>query len=278
MSILAIILAFFGGVFGAAIGAIPAIGLCGFFVLIGSSIMAAGGSADFLNNVAFGYFFGPHIAFTGAVAATAYLGSKDNSGFHGTDINKQPFASNDPMALLVGGIFAVIGYLSAYLITEVLGLKVDGGAIGIIIGSIITRLVFGGGEFISQPEEGQPVFNMSTNDLVFGILWSAAYSAIIAYVTQLTGIPFFGFGFGAFLFFFTIFGANFPVGHHVGIISALAMVAFNNYLLAILFGVMAWFVFELVARFFNTNVKTHIDPPAYAIALFSFILNTFFIK
>lgn len=276
MSLLTIALAFFGGVFGATIGAIPAIGLTGFYVLIGSAIMAAGGSDAFLNQVAFGHLFGPHMVFTGAVAATAYLGSKNIHDFKGTDIDKSPFAANDAIALLVGGCFGVIGYLGAYLFTEILGIKADGGAIGIIVGSILTRLIFGQSSLLSPVENGKSRLAFTANELVFGVLWSGAFSALIAWVTHVTGIPFFGFGIGAFLFFFTIFGANFPVGHHIGIISALAMMTFNNYALAILFGVMAWFVFELVARLFNTNVKTHIDPPAYAIALFTFILNTFF--
>ncbi|EFR30813.1 hypothetical protein [Eremococcus coleocola] len=276
MDLLSLILAFFGGVFGAAIGAIPAIGLCGFFVLVGSAIMVATGSDAFLNDVAFGYFFGPHIAFTGAVAATAYLGSKEIGGFKGTDIDRAPFGVQEPMALLVGGCFAVIGYLSAYLITNVLGIQADGGAVGIVVGSIITRLVFGKQSLLSPVENGQSRLAISGKEIIFGILWSAAYAAVIAYVTSVTNVPFFGFGFGAFLFFFTIFGADFPVGHHVGLLAGLAMAHFNNYAIAIIFGVVAWAVFELVARGLNTNTKTHIDPPGYAIALLTFVLNTFF--
>ena len=71
-----ILSSFAGGVFAAAIGALPAFILSGVFILIGVSITLGGGSADALNFLGVGPFFGPHIAWASAVAATAYAGSK----------------------------------------------------------------------------------------------------------------------------------------------------------------------------------------------------------
>ncbi|MBS4761705.1 hypothetical protein KG089_03145 [Carnobacteriaceae bacterium zg-ZUI252] len=274
MTVESLIFAFFGGVFGATIGAIPSIGLTGFFVIIGSIIQYLGGGTAFLNDVAFGYFFGPHIAFAGAVAATAYLGKKNIGQFTGNSIDKSPFETQNAVALLYGGLYAIIGLISAYFFTQILGLKVDGGAVGIIVTGIITRIHFGDGKILS------PHLNLSfsSKKLLFGMLYSGAFSAVIAWTVSITHIAAFGFGIGAFLFFFTIFGAKFFVGHHIGISAGLAYMAFQNFGIAILFGVGAWFLFELTARLFNTNTRTHIDPPAYAIAVVTLIIQTFFMR
>lgn len=273
MSLLSIFLAFLGGIFGATIGAIPAIGLCGFFVLIGSTILAINGDDTFLNQVAFGYFFGPHIAFSGAVAATAYLGSKNIANFKGTDIDCSPYISQNSIMLFVGGIFGLIGYLSAYFITELLHIPVDGGAIGIVVTSVITRLIFGQGKLLSGKDDNNNLPTVNINEFIFGFIWTIAFSAIVAWMTQITSIPFFGFGIGAFIFLFSAVGAHLPPAHHIGISSALAMMTFNSFFIAILFGIAAFLLFELIAKYLNTNVKTHIDPPAYAIAVITLLLN-----
>lgn len=38
------------------------------------------------------------------------------------------------------------------------------------------------------------------------------------------------------------------------------------------FGALAWLIANILARLFNTDVESHIDPPAFTIALFSLIL------
>ena len=76
MSILSLIAAFGGGTFGAALGALPAFIMTGFVALAGAGIALAGGPDALVGNLAFGSFFGPHIAFAGGVAAAAYAGRK----------------------------------------------------------------------------------------------------------------------------------------------------------------------------------------------------------
>ena len=76
MSILGLIAAFGGGVFAAAIGAVPAFIMTGVFSIVGAvaGMCGAGDASDILvNYFAFGPFFGPHIAFAGGVAAAAYI-------------------------------------------------------------------------------------------------------------------------------------------------------------------------------------------------------------
>ncbi len=70
MNIIMLIAAFGGGLLGAAIGGVPA------FVFTGLTVIAAvfGGEAGapMVSTLSFGVFFGPHVAFGGAVAAAAY--------------------------------------------------------------------------------------------------------------------------------------------------------------------------------------------------------------
>ena len=61
-STLALLLAAGGGFFAAAIGALHSFIFTGFMVVSGTAIIVAGGTSDFLTNVAFGPVFGPHVA------------------------------------------------------------------------------------------------------------------------------------------------------------------------------------------------------------------------
>ena len=79
MSILGLIAAFGGGVFAAAIGAVPAFIMTGVFSIVGAvtGMCGAGDASNILvNYFAFGPFFRPHIAFAGGVAAAAYAKKK----------------------------------------------------------------------------------------------------------------------------------------------------------------------------------------------------------
>lgn len=76
MDIFALLAAFGGGAFAAAIGALPAFILTGFIAIVGAGIVAITGNSFLLDHIAFGSFFGPHITFAAGVAAAAYAGNK----------------------------------------------------------------------------------------------------------------------------------------------------------------------------------------------------------
>ena len=109
MGIQTILAAFGGGLFGAAIGALPAFIFTGFIGLIGIAVLASGGSPAILNDVTFGSLFGPHIAFAGGVAAAAFAANKKKYLENGTDILKPLNKFGDPMVLIVGGLFGILG-------------------------------------------------------------------------------------------------------------------------------------------------------------------------
>ncbi|VTT87905.1 hypothetical protein DM2_1239 [Halorubrum sp. DM2] len=127
--LLLFITALAGGAFGAAIGALPAFIFTGFVVFLGEGIgilqrqigaieaIPAGELAAGITGViGFGAVTGPHIAFAGGVAASAYAGKKypdmnpADGGYHfGKDIT-YAFGTK-PDILAVGAIFGVIGML-----------------------------------------------------------------------------------------------------------------------------------------------------------------------
>ncbi|WP_050031966.1 hypothetical protein [Halorubrum halophilum] len=128
--LLLLITALAGGAFGAAIGALPAFIFTGFVVFLGEGIgilqreLASGVpaiepgqlAAGITGVIGFGAITGPHIAFAGGVAASAYAGKKypemnpADGGYHfGKDIT-YAFGTK-PDILAVGAIFGVIGML-----------------------------------------------------------------------------------------------------------------------------------------------------------------------
>jgi hypothetical protein len=170
-----LIAAFGGGIFGALIGATASFVLLGFMGTFGIAITLAGGGDTFLNEVAFGPFFGPHVAFVGGVAAAAFAGkiskrrNKDNSLvtkdpanvknvmaatdektkdakseyiLNGEDTTIPLFKTSDPLILLIGGIFGLLGHLTNQLFTN-WNIPIDTIALTVAVFGIITRFVFG---------------------------------------------------------------------------------------------------------------------------------------
>ncbi|WP_436924462.1 hypothetical protein [Halosimplex amylolyticum] len=162
--LLLLITALAGGAFGAAIGALPAFIFTGFLVFLGEGIAilqrevgAAGGiegqlAADVTGVIGFGVVTGPHIAFAGGVAATAYAGKKypemepEGWDYHFGKNILYAFGTK-PDILAVGAVFGALGWL----ITEIgYAVVVVGGtalsdfiAVSVFATAFIARAVFG---------------------------------------------------------------------------------------------------------------------------------------
>lgn len=169
------IAAFAGGAFGAALGALPAFIFCGFMVIAGEAanrigvVLAAsipGVSPNeiavgFTGSIAFGPVFGPHVAFAGGVAATAYAARKGymDTGFDYHEAKNISHAlGTKPDVLLVGGLFGAFGMV-ARQVSEGFGLPWDPIAMGVVISAVAHRLV------LSYPLigsiRGKNIFDMS---------------------------------------------------------------------------------------------------------------------
>ena len=106
-----LIAAFGGGVWGAAVGGLPAFVFCGIAAIVGAGLTAFAGDGGFFSNtVAFGPLLGPQVSFAGGVAAVAYAAKR---GLHadGKDIGSALMGLNRPDVLLIGGLFGVVGYI-----------------------------------------------------------------------------------------------------------------------------------------------------------------------
>ncbi|WP_181684733.1 hypothetical protein [Halorhabdus salina] len=168
---LLLITALAGGAFGAALGALPAFIFTGFVVFLGEGIdivtrvfglEAVPGTAftgDVTGVIGFGAITGPHIAFAGGVAATAYAAKKypemepNGWDYHfGKDIS-YAFGTK-PDILAVGAIFGAIGML----ITEV------GYAVVVVDGTAVTDFIafsVFATAFLARPVFGYPIIGTS---------------------------------------------------------------------------------------------------------------------
>ncbi|MGM0502691.1 MAG: hypothetical protein ACQERJ_09180, partial [Bacillota bacterium] len=145
-----ILAAFGGGLFGAAIGALPSFIFCGFLVLAGEALAVAGGpSADvlgFTGAIGFGTLFGPHIGFAGGAAASAYAAHVKDSLEDGADILTPliKIGAEDQVwdILAVGGLFGVLGYFLNGIFGTVMGLPTDTIALTVAVSALIHRIIF----------------------------------------------------------------------------------------------------------------------------------------
>lgn len=291
-SLLLLIAAFGGGLFGASIGGLPAFIFTGFLVIAGVAASVGGGDYDMIGNIAFGPIFGPHISFGGAVAAAAFAkrqGLLDN----GKDITAGLAGTGSPAVLLVGGAFGVLGYLIATVLGVFLTSYTDVVALTVVISAIIVRLVFGKsglfgnlepaaanrGRFI--PGDTQVWVPHQENwgqaaviGVGVGAMSGFMFITIVGINPDLaTAGTVLGFGISAASLIFLQFGTAVPVTHHMALPAAVAAgtigASFGDtgvIIVAVIAGAIGAIVGEFFARLFLIHGDTHVDPPACAIA------------
>ncbi|MEW9123326.1 MAG: hypothetical protein AB2421_11515 [Thermotaleaceae bacterium] len=281
MSLELLLAAFGGGVFGAAIGALQAFIFTGFLVLAGVAVAASGGAVDITGLVAFGPIFGPHIAFGGGVAAAAFA-AKKKSIAAGNDIVTPLNSTKDLSVLVVGGVFGIIGLLLNYVFGTVLALPTDTVAMSVFTSGILVRLVFGStglfgkltgaGEVAAAGEASKKVI-LDTKNLAFNILLAAALGLVFSFVVLQIQNPVLGFGFSAASLLLAVIGLkDFPTTHHITLIAGVAAMQSGSVFIGALFAVVSAILCEVGGNIFNTYGDTHIDPPATAIFISTFIV------
>lgn len=273
--------------------------MTGVFSVAGSvaAICGAGDTSNILlNYVAFGPFFGPHIAFAGGVAASAFARKKGITE-NGADIATALGGCNEPSVLLVGGIFGVIGFLFKELVVANLfagtisnRLITDTPGITVFCSAILVRLVFGG-----KLRTGTEVFSKGkplANTLIIAIGYSLVTGGIYTGAIH-SGVPAEGFG-GAYptLIFglaaigliFAEIGQPFFGCHHIVIIAAATVVQcyvssgnlWLSLLMSVVFGTIASLLADFEGHFLNSGSDSHVDPPAFAIFIMTFVVNACF--
>lgn len=164
--LLLFITALAGGAFGASLGALPAFIFTGFVVFLGEGLAILqreiGSTAPNISQgelaagvtgvLGFGAITGPHIAFAGGVAATAYAGKKypemepDGWDYHFGKNILYAFGTK-PDILAVGAVFGVLGMLinqigAAVLVVNETGVT-DTIALSVVATAFIARIAFG---------------------------------------------------------------------------------------------------------------------------------------
>lgn len=277
--LLQLLIAFAGGVFGAAIGAFPVWVLCGLAVLIGATVNLVVGNTDFMNLVAWGTFLGPHTSFAGGCAAAAYA-AKHNLLKNGRDICTALAGLNSPIVLLIGGIFGMIGHLILYFLLFIPNYSdiawTNTIALAVILDMCLARLIFGQtglfgkvpakvNRWIPTPEHAWVIYQSNPVQMVLlaiAVGSPAAYMAVI-----LPGSSGLVFGFATVAYTFMIMGYNVPVTHHIALSASMVTAATGNVAWGISFGILAVFLGEICASLFVYYGDTHIDPPTMALVL-----------
>lgn len=310
-SITTILIAFGGGVFGAALGGLWSIILCALLVLAGSVLVMTGGSNFLLMQVALGPIFGPHVGgFAAGIAAATYAaGVRRNQPNGDAKDIISPLTDTSWDVLAVGGLFAVLGHILAQIIPLIpIFNQTDNLAFNIFLTAVIARLLFFKGEMPwGKKESIQKYGYLGTND--YAISWMpwmsrpakllmlgigmGSISAAMAMVAQeqLTPLVTKGsiaagdafvvallMGWTLAILALVLLNAatgsaqKVPITHCIAELSAMAYLLTGSLVLGIIVGIVAAFWEELWARLVWNHGSTHIDPPATAIAFGVMIL------
>jgi hypothetical protein len=274
-----------GGLFGAAIGGLPAFIFTGFLALVGVAVALVGADYNFLGNITFGPTLGPHVTFCGGAAAAAFAARRGKLE-NGRDI-ATPLAGTADMAILgVGALFGLLGYVAVQALNAIdfFPNNTDTIALVVSLSNVLARVLFGRtGIFgtVKDPNRGRL---RTTDDAtwvqwqegwkesiilggVLGIMaaWLATQAGALDPAVAKSIVPF-GYALSAISLIFLAFDRPVPVTHHMTLMGALGAVTFGgNVLWGFVFGVIAAFVGEFFSRLFLIHGDTHIDPPAWAI-------------
>ncbi|NUB93242.1 hypothetical protein HTZ84_00755 [Haloterrigena sp. SYSU A558-1] len=324
-----LIAALAGGAFGAALGALPSFVFTGFVVFLGEGLavlegeigaaeaIGAGDIATGITDViGFGAVTGPHIAFAGGVAATAYAGQKypemepDDWDYHFGKNILYAFGTK-PDILAVGALFGALGMLITQVMAG-LGFPTDNIALSVVATAFLARLAFdypivgrvGGSSVLDmspfEREEkrvaadgGTQTDRLATEPwLPHQYEWSGVTAIGLVggilggFIWLETGSIFLGYAISAMSLLFLNLGVEkIPVTHHITLLGAvgavIAMPAIGSEPVALLvagaFGAISGLIGEVSQRVFYSHSGTHVDPPAMAIAAFMFVLGLLYL-
>ena len=277
MSILLNALAAFGaGCLASCIGAVPAFVMTGLIAIAGT----VGGFAG-TATIAFGTVFGPHIAFAGAVAATAYA-AKKGAIEAGAAVGTPLAPLGKPDVLVVGGLFGIIGWvIGTFAVPAVFGglipFGTDAPGMTVVISGIIARLAFGSRGLKSGTKGAITSAQSVLIAVAFSLMVGGTGVALAAAGMDMSVYNIIVFGIAA----VTLIFPGTPGWHQIGIISAYAtMIALGAgmssiavVIFAVVAGVCANLLCDAETCLINTDVDSHIDGPGFAICLMTIVLN-----
>lgn len=279
-----LVVAFAGGAFGAAVGALIAFIFCGIALLVGIGVALSGAGTAFLDTVANGPFFGPHVAFVGGVAGAAYAYRRNHIG-DGKNIAIALAEFGRPGPLLVGGLFGAVGQLIYDLIGSWLDTWTNSTAAIVVFLGVLTRYVFGCSGLWGSVSTGTTLrqrFSVTSENawvphqckwsqaallgVTMGLLASFAALEVgkVNPAVANAAVPI-GFAVSAVSLVFAAVGKGIPVTHHMTLTSAVAASMTGELFVGAVVGGVAGLLGEFLARAVQVHGDTHIDPPGNAI-------------
>jgi hypothetical protein len=280
----ALLAAFGGGMWGAAIGAVPAFIFTGLLAIVGA-VAAISGHTEVVQ-IAFGPMFGPHVSFGGGVAAAAFAGSR---GFleTGRDVGTPLMGLKRVDVLFVGGVFGAMGWLvNAGLVRGGAANWTDTIALTVLLTAMVARLVFGKTSLIGtvsgptgrrfRPDDSakwvswqQDIPHVLSIGLAVGLI-----GAFLASGSGLTaGSAELAFGIATTVLILMVLGKSVPVTHHIALPAALGVLHGAGFVGGVACGIAGGLLGEVASRVFLIHGDTHIDPPAAGIAAVVFGLK-----
>ena len=289
--------AFCAGIFGTLIGALNSFIIFGLVLIFGvvthiMGVVTGTTPFDWIGLVAFGPYFAPYITFLGGAVAAMYASKKGyiESG-KALDIPLINIGKVD--VYLVGGLFGALGYLfSTYIVTPYFGTMVDGGALTIVVVSLLAKWYFEGSVFGKITKEDQrlggrfsskltnvwqPAQRCMVNKVFLGISVGsvAAFCTFQMYQSGVHSYVAAYFGFAIATFSLIYLNLGIPVTHHIALCSGYAVVAVLMcdptitleacMVWGCAFGVVATYLGDVLASVFYVYGDQHIDPPGLAI-------------
>lgn len=278
-----LIAAFGGGVLGAALGAVPVFVLTGVLALAGV-VGVLGGHPEILQ-IAFGPVLGPHVSFSGGVAAAAFAARRGVIE-RGRDVATPLMGLKRVDVLLVGGAFGSLGYLLALAFAASgLAAWTDPVAAVVVISNVVARYMFGRTGLLGtvgtptgrrfRPDDSAswlPWQQDWAHVLTIGLGVSAVAAALLVRSGLPPGTEAIGFSLSTISLGFLLMGTKVPVTHHISMTAALAVVHGGGVLTGVVFGMLGAVLGEVASRATLIHGDTHIDPPAVAIALVATLL------
>ena len=298
------VIAFAGGAFGASIGALNAFAFTGFVVVAGEvvNIVQRNLGHYFVNitqDVGFGVFFGPHVAFAGGAGALAYAAKRGYLTRDGEDAyhpakNVVEGLGARPDVLAVGGVFGVVGYAFAET-SAFFSAPYDPVAAGVVVSAFVHRAALGYsivGDASLRHRDGAETW-LPYQSSVAGVTFLGATVGVLGgYTAYVTGSAFLAFGLSTATLALMCAGTEkIPVTHHITLPASTAVVALTGVssgivpvetvrqvtlaevvLVGAAFGIIGALFGELTQRVLYAGAETHLDPPAASIVLTTFVI------
>ncbi len=267
-----IAVAFLAGCIGALVGGTQVFVLYGIAGLFATALSFTSLDFTFFNEVFHNTFLLPAVIFNGNVLATAYASRKYD--IKGWQITKSLTFTKDPLVICMGGIGAVIGYLMFTFFTWA-KLPLDCGALTVMLAEMIFRLFFQKGKQYNEYHLHQ-LSKLGAKYWLYELVVAVVVAAASGYFVIQTGILMMPFYISAATLLLSFVDPAFPATHQISMVASYAAFYSGNLAIAVLFGVLGQLIMIGFSAGFNTDMKTHIDPPAVAIAICSLLIFTIF--